>query len=244
MSDGGDEESFDAFFREERGRLVSQAYLLPGDLHSAQDLAQATLERAWCHWSQVSSYERPAAWARRVLFNLAVNQHERLIREEPLDDHDQVDREHEDHLVLVEALRTLSRTHQQALVLHDGVGLSVAEVASELDVPGRHREGMAEGNTRPGSPGVDDERARNEVAMTETKELGHDEVAELIAEAGRWAANRPWALTPGQIRGQPHAHRGEDTPRTTTQTKEAASGGSARIHTLRRRVRGRMVRPA
>ena len=135
MSNGGDEESFDAFFREERGRLVSHAYLLTGDLHSAQDLAQATLERAWRHWSQVSSYERPAAWARRVLFNLAVNQHKRLSREEPLGDHDQVDREHEDHLVLVEVLRTLSSTQQQALVLHDGVGLSVAEVASELDAP-------------------------------------------------------------------------------------------------------------
>jgi DNA-directed RNA polymerase specialized sigma24 family protein len=93
------------------------------------------LERAWRHWSEVSSYERPAAWARRVLLNLAVNRHKRLSREEPLDEHDQVDREHEDHLALVEALRTLSSTHQQALVLHHGVGLSVAEVASELHAP-------------------------------------------------------------------------------------------------------------
>jgi len=129
MSNGGDEEPFDAFFREERGRLVSQAYLLTGDLHSAQDLAQATLERAWRHWSEVSSYERPAAWARRVVFNLAVNQHKRLSREEPLGRHDQ------DHLALVEALRTLPSTQQQALVLHDGVGLSVAEVACELHAP-------------------------------------------------------------------------------------------------------------
>ena len=41
--------------------------------------------------------------------------------------------------------------------------------------------------------------------MTETEELGHDEVAELIAGAGRWAASQPWALTPSQVRGQPHA---------------------------------------
>jgi DNA-directed RNA polymerase specialized sigma24 family protein len=78
MSKGEDDESFDAFFRSERGRLVSQAYVLTGNLHTAQDLAQAALESAWRHWSEVSSYERPAAWARRVLFNLAVNQHKRL----------------------------------------------------------------------------------------------------------------------------------------------------------------------
>jgi RNA polymerase sigma-70 factor (ECF subfamily) len=135
MSNGEDEESFDAFFRAERGRLVSQAYVLTGNLHTAQDLAQAALESAWRHWSEVSSYERPAAWARRVLFNLAVNQHKRLSREEPLDDRDPADREHEDHSVLVEALRALPTSHQQALVLHDGVGLSVAEVASELHAP-------------------------------------------------------------------------------------------------------------
>jgi len=93
------------------------------------------LERAWSHWAEVSSYERPAAWARRVLFNLAVNQHKRLGREEPLGDLDPIESEHEDHLVLVEALRTLPSTHQQDLVLHDGVGLSVAEVASELHAP-------------------------------------------------------------------------------------------------------------
>ncbi len=204
MSNEDAGESFDAFFREVRGRLVSQAYVLTGDIHSAQDLAQATLECAWRHWAEVSSYERPAAWARRVLFNLAVNQHKRSSREEPLDEHDQVDRAHEDHVALVEALRTLPSTQQQALVLHDGVGLTVAEVASEPPRPGRHREGMAEPRTRPGGPGIGDERARNEVAMTETEELGHDEVAELIADAGRWAASQPWALTPAQVRWQPH----------------------------------------
>jgi hypothetical protein len=38
--------------------------------------------------------------------------------------------------------------------------------------------------------------------MTETEELGNDDVAELLAAAARWAENQPWALTPGQVRGQ------------------------------------------
>jgi hypothetical protein len=41
--------------------------------------------------------------------------------------------------------------------------------------------------------------------MTESEELGHNEVAEHIAGAARWAASQPWALTPGQVRGQPHS---------------------------------------
>jgi RNA polymerase sigma-70 factor (ECF subfamily) len=135
MSVERNEESFDAFFRTERARLVRQAYVLTGDLHGSQDLAQATLERVWRHWLEISDYERPAAWARRVLFNLALDQRKRSSREEPLGEHDQPSREHEDHLALVEALRRLPTTQQRALVLHDGVGLSVVEVASELDAP-------------------------------------------------------------------------------------------------------------
>lgn len=135
MSGGRDEESFDAFFRAELSRLVSQAYVLTGGLHGAQDLAQATLERVWRRWPEISSYERPAAWARRVLFNLVLDQRKSSRREEPLGEHDQPSREHEDHLELVEALRTLPSNHQQTLVLHDGFGLSVAEVALELDAP-------------------------------------------------------------------------------------------------------------
>ena len=38
--------------------------------------------------------------------------------------------------------------------------------------------------------------------MPETEELGHNEVAELIAGAARWAASQPSALTPGQVRAQ------------------------------------------
>jgi hypothetical protein len=41
--------------------------------------------------------------------------------------------------------------------------------------------------------------------MTETEELGHNEVADLIAGAGRWAASQPWALTPAQVRAQRHS---------------------------------------
>ncbi len=40
-----------------------------------------------------------------------------------------------DRLALMAALAVLPRQQREALVLHDGIGLSVAEVAAELDVP-------------------------------------------------------------------------------------------------------------
>ena len=39
------------------------------------------------------------------------------------------------HLDIAEALHRLSRSQQRALVLHDVVGLSVVEIAAELNVP-------------------------------------------------------------------------------------------------------------
>lgn len=38
--------------------------------------------------------------------------------------------------------------------------------------------------------------------MTEMEEPEHEEVAQLITDAARCAANQPWALTPEQVRGQ------------------------------------------
>jgi DNA-directed RNA polymerase specialized sigma24 family protein len=39
------------------------------------------------------------------------------------------------HLDVVEALHRLSQNQQRALVLHDVVGLSVVEIAAELNAP-------------------------------------------------------------------------------------------------------------
>jgi len=130
-------EGFDRFFNAERDRLVAQAYLLVGDVHAAQDLAQRTLERAWRHWARVSGYDRPEAWARRVLFNLALNEHRRWGREQAWSDVGApvVDGPSERHLALVQALRSLPPDQRKALVLHDGAGVPVAQVADEIGVP-------------------------------------------------------------------------------------------------------------
>ncbi len=131
-----DEASFDAFFRDANQRLLGQAYLLTADLARAQDLTQEAFERAWVHWRRVSRYERPEAWTRRVLHNLCVSEwrKQRRREERPPGTPLVVAAPSEDHLLLLEVLRSLPLDHARALVLHDGAGLTVAEIAAELSV--------------------------------------------------------------------------------------------------------------
>src|SRR5262245_4399170 len=73
--------TFDAFARKERRPLVALAWSLTGDFGIAEDLAQTTLEVSWRNWDHVANLERPGAWARRVLINLATDRRRRSGRE-------------------------------------------------------------------------------------------------------------------------------------------------------------------
>jgi RNA polymerase sigma-70 factor, ECF subfamily len=72
---------FDAFATRERRRLVAFAWSLTGDRGVAEDLAQEAMEAAWQRWGEVSGYDRPGAWARRVVANRAAGRGRRAGRE-------------------------------------------------------------------------------------------------------------------------------------------------------------------
>jgi RNA polymerase sigma-70 factor, ECF subfamily len=140
VSRTADEEaaSFDAFFRSSSRQLVAQAYLLTADLQTAQDLAQEAFLRAWSRWARISKYNDPQAWIRRVLYNLAVSKsRSNRIRRKANDFPHSIPPPDESHLILAAALRSLPRNQMRALVLHDGAGMSVHEVANEMNVPER-----------------------------------------------------------------------------------------------------------
>ncbi len=128
--------SFDAYFRRSRQPLVAMAYLLTGDMQTAQDLTQEALLRTWSRWARICNYDDPQAWTRRVLYNLIVSKaRSNRVRRRSAGSPRSVPPPDESHLMLAAALRSLPENQMRALVLHDGAGMSVQEVAAEMKVP-------------------------------------------------------------------------------------------------------------
>ncbi|MGH9018550.1 MAG: RNA polymerase sigma factor [Acidimicrobiales bacterium] len=145
--DSASADAYDAFFRSSWSALYGQAYVLTGSAEQAQDLTQEALLRTWTHWDRVSGYENPAAWTRKVLHNLCIASWRRArTRRHEAPTGTGVDLEvvamlpaaaamPDDHLRLAQAMRRLPGPQARALLLHDGLGFSVAETAAELDAP-------------------------------------------------------------------------------------------------------------
>ena len=102
----------------------------------AADL-QETLLRAWRSWPRLAGYDDPQRWSRRVLHNLAISRwrRKRVRRLYRFVVPTEVAGPDAAHIYVVNALHRLPVDQQRALVLHDVAGLSVVEVAVELEVP-------------------------------------------------------------------------------------------------------------
>jgi len=141
-SESGEGEAYDAFFKASWSGLFGQAYVLTGSQELAQDLTQEALLRAWKHWDRIESYDSPEAWTRRVLHHLCI-QSWRRSRPHRSAGHRQIaqtemaraDEMPDDHVQLAEAMRSLPGAQARALLLHDGLGMTVAATAQELGVP-------------------------------------------------------------------------------------------------------------
>jgi RNA polymerase sigma-70 factor (sigma-E family) len=129
---------FDRFVADSTNGLLRTAYLIVGDLHEAEDLVQETLFKVARRWSKVSGMDHPAAYARRILVNLALRGSPKRSRRRaelsetrpgdpaapaaPLDRHDE----------LHAALAALPPRQRAVLVLRYFLDLPEAEVASAL----------------------------------------------------------------------------------------------------------------
>ena len=132
--------AFEAFYDAECAPLTRLGYVLTGSQGVAEELVQETMLRAYRHWPKVSTYEKPGAWARRVLCNLATSRGRRLGAEaramvrfggsrapapEPAPESAEV----------WSALRKLPARQAQAVALFYVEDLSVAEIAELLECP-------------------------------------------------------------------------------------------------------------
>jgi RNA polymerase sigma-70 factor (ECF subfamily) len=72
---------FSDFYRREYRGVVALAYALSGSRVGAEDLAQEAFIAAHKRWSRIVDYDKPEAWVRRVVANLAVSAYRRRLAE-------------------------------------------------------------------------------------------------------------------------------------------------------------------
>jgi RNA polymerase sigma-70 factor, ECF subfamily len=130
--------SFEVMYRAELVSMVSLGASLTGSRESGADLAHEAMLRAYRAWDTVGALDRPGAWVRRVLINLATDGHRRKVHERRA-------------LVLVgrpttvvptdainmpfwAAVRALPLRQRAAVVLHYIDDMSVDDIADVLQV--------------------------------------------------------------------------------------------------------------
>ncbi len=130
---------FDEFAASAWPKLRWTAYLLSGDRHLAEDLAQTALVKTYAAWRRVRPGEA-YSYARRTLVNTNIDRlRRRRIHEVPADEHPEgtVDGESDgvdDADLVVRLLQGLNERERRILVLRHYWDLSEAAVAGELGV--------------------------------------------------------------------------------------------------------------
>jgi RNA polymerase sigma factor (sigma-70 family) len=133
----GQSESFEDFFQGCYEPLLRALYLVTGDPHEAEELAQEACFRVYVRWERLAGTVNPAGYAYRVALNLrrsrlrrlAVAARRTLRRDEPdafgsVDERDAIRR----------VLAHIPGSQREALVLLDWVGLSDQEAAEILGI--------------------------------------------------------------------------------------------------------------
>jgi RNA polymerase sigma factor (sigma-70 family) len=128
VGDEGFEEAFRALFV--LSHRVARRILADPD--RAEDIAAEALSRAYAHWGSIGDRPYREAWVVKVTTNLALNdvrrRPARVPREVVLSEEDAA----VNHLLLVEALATVSARQREVLVLRHLAGLSEVEIAEHL----------------------------------------------------------------------------------------------------------------
>jgi RNA polymerase sigma-70 factor (sigma-E family) len=137
MARGDDE--FVEFAKLNSARLIHAAFLLTGDRHEAEDLAQAALVRTYASWSRVRR-QGAAAYARTALVNLVRDQWRRPLREHATDvlpermGWTDFAEEVADRRWILDLLGSLAPQERVVVVLRHYFDLSEAQAAAELKV--------------------------------------------------------------------------------------------------------------
>ena len=148
--DGYVREIFEASYR----RLVVQLYGVTGDLVDAEDAVQEAFARAVAGGARWRDVDNPEAWLRTVALNVIRRRWRRakiFTRLAPrISTPADIPGISEDHVALMNAMRALPTAQREAVALFYLADLSVAEVASALDVA----EGTVKSRLKRGRDGL------------------------------------------------------------------------------------------
>lgn len=133
----GTQLGFEEFYAMSFQGLATQLYAYTGDLDQAHELVQEAFCRAFARWSKLSGYDDPAAWVRRVAYNLANSRWRRLktaaayLRRQRVE---HIVGPSPDRVTAIAAIGLLPENQRRVVVLHYLADLSVAEIAEQEGV--------------------------------------------------------------------------------------------------------------
>ncbi|MCK1795530.1 DNA-directed RNA polymerase sigma-70 factor [Streptomyces sp. XM4193] len=110
--------------------LTRQAYLLTGNREVARWAVERAFHTAWERWPEVARDPDPAGWTRAATHEYALSPWLRFWpghgAPDPYDGAPE-------HRAVLEAFWGLPRNYRRTVLLHDGIGLSLAETAAETE---------------------------------------------------------------------------------------------------------------
>lgn len=128
---------FESFYRREYRAVVGLAFALSGSRLVAEDIAQDAFLAAHKQWDRIGGFDRPEAWVRRVVSNLAVSAFRTRVREawalarlKPRDEY--LPRLPAEDADFWKAVRGLPTRQAQVIALHYLEDRPVAEISGIL----------------------------------------------------------------------------------------------------------------
>jgi RNA polymerase sigma-70 factor (ECF subfamily) len=130
--------TFEAFFEDQKGRVLRILSVITGSRAEAEDLAQEAFTRVFERWETVAAMEDPAGYLHRTAMNLFRNQYRRarvaLGRMVGLGPEQDVFKPVEDRDLAARALGELTPRQRAALVLTEALGYSGEEAGQLLGI--------------------------------------------------------------------------------------------------------------
>ncbi|MEV0903867.1 sigma factor-like helix-turn-helix DNA-binding protein [Streptomyces hokutonensis] len=123
-------QAFDALYAFCAPSLVRQTYLLTGRRELARESVERAFQTAWQRWPEVAVDRDPAGWVRSVTYEYALSPWHRF---RPRYRHPEPPPPAPADRALLTALLKLPPSYRRTLLLYDGVGLGLAEMAAETE---------------------------------------------------------------------------------------------------------------